>query len=98
VIDETKKVLTERGVAGRLSTWPAPASMMWTVTCTRYAIKWINGEVPKDKIDFDVYGSLCADYILDVTGEVINVDLQPLELDGRVYSNFVMALMDYLNY
>ena len=98
VRDETKRVLAERGVAGRLSTWPAPASMMFTAACTEYAIKVINGDLPADGVDYEVLSQLCADYVKEITGEKIDVALSPLEIDGVTYPNFVMALMDYYTY
>jgi len=98
VIAETRAALAARGVAGRLSTWPAPATMMWTTAATMYAIKWINGEVPQNGIDYAVLNQLCADYSKELSGEAVGLILEPLVLDGVTHHNYVMALMEYLTY
>ena len=98
VRDETRAVLAQKGLSGRLSTWPAPGSMMFTSACTEYAIKVINGELPANGVKYDVLSQLCSIYVKDITGEDIDVALTPLEIDGVTYQNFVMALMDYYTY
>ena len=98
VVEETRAILAQRGVAGRLSTWPVPTSMMWTTACAEYAIKWINGEVPKTGVDYDVFSELAAQYTMEVTGDYIGIAIEPLTLDDVTYDNYIMALMDYLNY
>ena len=45
LIEEIRQEIAARGASGRLSTWPVPASMMFTIAATKYAIKWLNGEV-----------------------------------------------------
>jgi hypothetical protein len=38
MIDETRKILADKNELGRLSTWPIPGSMMYTVAGAEYAI------------------------------------------------------------
>ena len=98
VIEETRNELAARGVAGRLSTWPSPASMMWTTAATEYAILWINGEVDPYVIDMEVFERLCREFAYQMTGEEIGVELNPFSFRGRVFYNYIMVVMDYLTY
>jgi len=98
VIEETRAELAARGVAGRLSTWPSPASMMWTTAATEYAILWINGEVDPYVIDMEVFERLCREFAYEMTGEEIGVELNPFSFRGRVFYNYIMVVMDYLTY
>jgi len=76
-----------------------PASMMGTATGAEYAIKWINGEVPKDSIDYDVLSRIMADYVNELTGESVDITLAPYEEDGVTYDNFLLNFIDsYLTY
>ena len=100
VVQETRNAITAKGASDRLSTWLTPVGMMWTYAGTEYAIKWINGEVDKYDIDYDVFADICAEYSLQVTGTKIGVKLAPLSLDGMIFMNFVTAVIDadYLTY
>lgn len=100
VVEATRVALAARGVAGRLSTWAVPASMLWTTAGALYAIEWINGNVPTEpgNLDMDMINRISAEYIYEVTGERIGVDLVPLELDGRTFSHFLLGVVDYLTY
>ena len=94
VIDETRKILKEKGLEGRLSTWPVPAAMMFTIAGTEYAFKVINGEVPFDKLDIKVLEQCMADY----AGVKVDSTAYLDEATGKVYSNFRFVLMDFLTY
>jgi hypothetical protein len=39
-----------------------------------------------------------TDYIKDVTGEYIAVNMSSYEEDGRTFDNFKVLLVDYLTY
>ena len=62
LISEATRIAAEKGFTGRLSTWPVPANMLNTVSAAEYAIKWINGEVPKEGVDVEVLKQLMEDY------------------------------------
>ena len=92
VIAETSRILGENGVSGRFSTWPVPASLTQTYAGVEYAIKWINGEVPKEGLDFGVLKECMEEYA------GVDVTLTWHEDHGIRYDNYVYFLMDYLNY
>ena len=93
VIDETRRILKEKGMTGRLSTWPVPVSMMGTVAGTEYAFKVIDGEVPFDKLDVKVLEQCMSDYAK------VAVETNPyVDEAGKKYDNFLFVLMDFLTY
>lgn len=91
VIDQTTKILEEKGVLGRFSTWPVPVSMMGTVASTEYAIKMMNGEVGEE-LDLKVLEQCMADYA------GVAVSTTALEESGSTYDNYRLILMDFLTY
>ena len=99
IIAETRNALKEKNMLGRVSTWPVPADMIFTYAAAEYGVKWINGEVPKDGIDVAVLGQIMTDFIAESTGEEgLGVSLKPLSVDGEVYPNNILVLMDYMVY
>ena len=93
VIDETRRILTEKGMAGRLSTWPVPVAMMSTVASTEYAFKVIAGEVPFDKLDVKVLEQCMADYAK------VEVKTNPyVDEAGKSYDNYLFVLLGFLTY
>jgi len=100
VIEATRAVIEARGMSGRLSTWPVSGSMLWTFAGVDYAIEWINGNVPQEhgNIDMDVFHKICDDRILEAGVGAVPVDLQLLEMDGKLYSNYIVGLIDYFTY
>jgi len=97
IVDEIRSVLASRGATGRLGTWPAPTSMMFTVVGFEYAAAWLRGEAPQDgTIDTDLIIKLCGDYTEEVTGQRLGIELNPLSLNGRVYPTYIMGILDSL--
>jgi len=93
VIDETRNILKERGVEGRLSTWPVPVAMMFTVGSTEYALKVIDGEVSFDNLDKDLLDQCLSDYAN------VGVATTPyVDESDKEYSNLLFALMGFLTY
>ncbi len=100
IIAQTKAVLAVKGMLGRVSTWPVSDNYMYTAVGAEYAIKWINGEVPKEGIDVDVLKQLMEDYA------GVSVYLTPYkdeypytdEGTGDTYDNFLMMTMDYITF
>jgi hypothetical protein len=93
VIDETRKILKEKGVEGRLSTWPVPLAMMFTVGATEYAMKVINGETVIDKLDKELFEKCLSDYAK------VGVATKPLvDNSGKEFPNFLLAIMGFLTY
>jgi hypothetical protein len=98
MINETRKIATENNMTGRLSTWPVPASMTWTNAGAEYAIKWINGEVPKTSIDDRVLAECISAYIQETVGTNVDATMISYTESGATYDNFKMVLMGYLTY
>ncbi len=97
VIDETTRILDEKGVLGRFSTWPVPVAMMGTVASTEYAIKWMAGEIAdKDTLDLKVLEACMADYA------GVSVVTSPYEETANgntvTYDNYRLIIMDFLTY
>ena len=97
-IAETKRIAKEKGMTGRLSTWPAPAAMAWTNAGAEYAIKVLNGQISKTAIDDKVLGECIGAYAKEVTGSSVDVTMRPYSEAGRSYDNFKMLIMGYLTY
>jgi len=102
VINETTHMLAQKGMLGRVSTWPAPTTMLMIHTGVEYAIKWINGEVPKEGIDVaalkqcmeDYAGVECfaRTYVAGVTNFLYGNE------PGTEYPNCLLLRQDYLTY
>jgi uncharacterized repeat protein (TIGR01451 family) len=92
VISETARALKEKGMLGRVSAWPVSADMLFTSASAEYAIKWINGEVPKEGIDYDVLRQCLEDYA------GVKCYIRPYEEDGKEYPNFLLVREEYMTY
>jgi len=97
-IESTRRAVEGRGVSGRISSWPVSEYMIWLNAGVEYAVKWINGEVPEDTIDYEVLSSICAEYTKEAMGEDLGTTFEPYSHNGRVYRHWAMGLMDYLVY
>ena len=98
IIEATRDGIAARGASGRLSNWPVPASMAWTVIGAEYAIELIEGNVPQERgvIDLDVISRFSMEYILHTSGESMGGMFVPLEHEGRSISHFILGIFDYL--
>jgi hypothetical protein len=100
MVTEISNAINAAGMQGRLSTWPAPASMAWTVTGAEYAIKWIKGEVPRNTIDEAALRSAFSEYVMEITG--IYVDAQITDYvdpgTGQQFPNYKLILMGHLTF
>ena len=97
LITELCNLAAEKKMTDRLSTWPVSASMMFANAGAEYAIKWMNGEVKKNRIDDKVLKELMNSYIKEVIGEGVEVTITSYSENGVVYDNFKLVLMSYLN-
>jgi len=98
MVDETRKIAADADMLGRLSTWPIPGSMMYTVAGAEYAIRWIKGEVPQTGIDNDALRECMSDYIKEISGDDLDVEMIAYAEGDQVYDNFKLLLVDYLVY
>lgn len=92
MIEETKRVAAEKGMTGRLSTWPVPAAMMGTGASAEYIVKVLNGEIPRTPVDQKVLEQCMADY----AGTPVQTFV--LDNDGVKVDNFFTIIMDYIEY
>jgi len=94
VLAETTRRLAEKGMLGRLSTWPVSSTIMNTVGLTEYAIRWINGEVPQDKgaIDRDAFYACLKDYAQT------DFDLSAYAAADGQFDNIFLEMMPYYTY
>ena len=90
VIDETRRILTEKGVVGRLSTWPIPFAMMSTVGSVEYAFRIIDGEASLDNFDKALYDQCLSDYAGVEVVTTPNPDVN--------YPGYLLSLMAFLTY
>ncbi len=91
ILEETKRVLADKGVAGRFSTWAVPVSMMYVQGGAEYAKKWILGEIT-EKFDPD---ALKAEFEAYAGTEV---QMQSLVDNGKEYPNYLMFLLDFYTF
>jgi predicted small lipoprotein YifL len=96
VVAETTRILEEKGVLGRLSTWPVPVAMMYTVAGTEYAIKYLNGEVGEE-LDVEVLADVMSEY---AGLSVVSSPYVEETADGSSveYPTFRLVFMDYLTF
>lgn len=91
VIDEITRIMAEKGMTGRTSTWPVPVSMMFIEGSAEYAKAWIDGEfeekmnIPKLMEKFKEYSG-------------VDVNLTKLEEGGVTYDNYYVILLDFLTF
>jgi hypothetical protein len=97
LILEASDIAESKNMTDRLSTWPVSVSMMSTSAGTEYAIKWINGEVPKTGIDSEVLAGCMNSYVIEVVGEESSIFVDSYSENGVVYDNFKLILMSYLD-
>lgn len=91
IIEEITKVMAERGVTGRLSTWPAPVAMMFIEAGAEYAKDWIQGKFT-EKMNIPVLVEKFNDYA------GVEIDLKAFEHEGVTYDNFLVVLLDYITF
>lgn len=90
-VEQIKKEIAAKGGTGRFSTWPVPVAMMFVEASADYAFAWGEGEF-EDKLNvtelqkyFDAYAKL-------------PVTLTALDEAGVHYDNYLMTMMDFLNF
>ena len=98
MVREITRAVAARNMQGRLSTWPAPASMVWTGAGVEYAIKVLNGEVPSNTINEAVLTQVITSHIHDYVGADVPVQLRsfPDPSLGRNIDNYKLVIMGHL--
>jgi hypothetical protein len=100
MVDQITRAVAQRGMTGRLSTWPAPASMAWTGGGVNYAIEVLNGRVPRDRIDENVLRQSFSTYFRELLGEELNVGVRsfPDPATGQNIDNYKLVIMNHLTF
>ncbi len=91
VVDEITRIMAEKGMTGRTSTWPVPVAMMFIEGGAEYIKQWIEGNT-NGKVDLDKIKEAFKGYA------GVEIDAKPLEEGGRKYDNYFVVLMDFLNF
>lgn len=91
VVDEITRIVAEKGMTGRLSTWPVPVAMMFVEGGTDYAKMWIDGET-SGKIDEAKIKEAFKGY------SGMDIELSLLEEGGVKYENYLLCLIDFLTF
>jgi len=97
VISEASRIAAEKYMTDRLSTWPISAPTMFTSAGAEYAIMWINGQAPKTGIEVRVLEESFKNYIKEVVGESVEVEMTSYSENGIDYNNVKLILMSYLD-
>lgn len=92
VVDETTRILKEKGVLGRFSTWPVPFAMMGTDAGAEYAILWAKGEVSKEGLDVAKLEECMSNYA------GLSVKTTAYSEGSETFDNYRLGMMDYLTY
>lgn len=91
MISEIDKAVDAKGGDGRFSTWAVPINMMYIEAGAEYAKAYIDGETD-GKLDRKVLQEKFEAYAGSEVGVEVLVD------GGETYDNYLMILMDFLNF
>jgi len=91
VVDEITRIMAEKGMTGRTSTWPVPVSMMFIQGSAEYAKAWIDGEF-EEKMNITKLMEKFKEY------SGVEVNLTKLVEGGTTYDNYYVILLDFLNF
>ncbi len=91
VIEESRRIIKEKGGEGRFSTWPVPVNMMYIEAGAEYAKAWIEGKT-NGKVDLEVLKEKFKEYA------GTDVQVKNLEEGGKKYDNYFTVLVDFVNY
>jgi len=99
IIEETRSVLEEVGLLGRVSTWPVSTRSMFTYAAVEYAIMWMSGELPEEGVGSEALRQIMVDFIARYAAEPEwGVALTPLEYEGTVYPHYLLVFLDFMTY
>lgn len=97
MIETVKQIIADKGMTGRLSTWPVPVAMMELEAGADYAAAYAQGKITS-KNDVEALKGFMSDYIKKVYPPGSDINLTQLEEGGKKYDNFYMILVDFLNF
>lgn len=91
LVGEISQKMADKGMTGRMSTWPVPTSMMFVEASADYAKAWIDGEF-EDKLDMAKISSYFKTYAK------VDVEIATLDEDNEKHDNYLMILQGYLDF
>ena len=98
VISEACRIAAEKNMTDRLSTWPVSMSMLATNVGAEYAMKLLRGEVSKNGINDMILENCIKEYIKEVVGEGIEIEMVSYSKNGNTYDNYKLLVMSYLDF
>ncbi len=90
-VDQITNEIAAKGGTGRFSTWPVPVAMMFVEGSADYAFAWANGEI-ENKLDTAKLNEMFNTYA------GVDVTLNELDESGVHYDNYLMTMMDFLDF
>ena len=98
-IEEIRNELDEKGLLGRIGSWPISSRLLLPLAAAEYGIKWMHGEVQEEGIDIHTLEQIMVDLIAEYTGlQNHGVALSVLIKDGMARENYILVLPDYIIY
>ena len=98
LIGDICRIVEEKNMTDRLSSWPVSASTMFTSAGAEYAIMRLNGTVLEAGIDSQALMDCMNKYVENAIGEQSCVLMNSLVEDGITYDNIKLVLMGYLDF
>jgi hypothetical protein len=100
MVTEITRAIAARGMQGRLSTWPAPASMIWTGAAAEYIIRVLKGELPSGRIDDRALQQAIRDHIREFTGSDVDIAIESFtdRSTNQTFDNYKLVLMGHLTF
>lgn len=92
MIEAVTKVVADKGMTGRLSTWPIQANRTEVMAGADYAIRWMDGEFA-EKFNMDQVKTSFE----NVTGGS-KVSVNTLNEGGNNYPNYVVFMSEYITF
>lgn len=106
-VDNIRRAVATAGATGRLSTWPVPAAMMFTVAGVEYAIRVINGQAPRNVRDPSpavqaevnrVLTEVMNDYVRELLGTTVELGIRSFETGGQTLHNQKLIMIGHLTF
>lgn len=97
MIETVSEIIAEKGMSGRLSTWPVPVAMMFVEAGAEYAKDYAQGNIT-DKQDANAMKGYMEAYVKEVYDEGAEITITPLVESGTTYPNYLMILVGFLNF
>lgn len=91
VIAEVTRIMKEKNMTGRTSTWPVAMNMMFVEAGAEYAIAYAKGAIGKET-NMDRLKQELMNYSKG------DLKITPYDLDGEKYENYLFILVDFVTF